>query len=435
MLYVCSILFTPKWVIAEADKLMFKFLWSNKKPYVKRTTIVANINEGGLKMVHFESMVKAIKLNWIKRFDKSKSNYYNLVDCLIGMKVTISNLVKCHIKKKDLEGIQNSFYKQIMMYWSSIYTAQTMTPTEIYNQVIWVNSSVSVDSKPILYKHWWKHGIIYIYHIMNDDGRFKTKKDIELLFDTKVNQMDYNSLISAFPKKWQTIIQENDVSRQIKEDFRLRLDIKSTLIAEIKCADYYKYFLSKIIEAPTAIKKWNETFNMNAETWQTFFTLPYETCVETNLQSFQYKILNRFFPCNYNLSLWFKEVSNVCEYCQTVTDTTVHYFFSCEKVCDFWYSFSRWWKNVHEFRFVLTERDIIFGIQNPNNDLCIDNLNYCILIGKYYIYTVKKCGKVLFLFDFLQYIKNKIEIIYTMHCLQDKLDIFEKKWSTLYNSL
>jgi len=73
--------------------------------------------------------------------------------------------------------------------------------------------------------------------------------------------MDYNSLISAFPKKWLKVIKQNNVSIQTKEELRLRLDIKSILITEIKCSDYYKYFLSKITEPPTAIKKWNETFN------------------------------------------------------------------------------------------------------------------------------------------------------------------------------
>ena len=82
---------------------------------------------------------------------------------------------------------------------------------------------------------------------------------------------------------------------------------------------------------------------------------------------------------------------------------------------------------MYESRFVLTERDTILGIQNPNNDSCIDALNYCILIGKYYIYSVKKSGKEIFLFDFLQYVKNKIEIIYTVYCLPDQLDIFENK--------
>jgi len=41
-------------------------------------------------MVHFESMFKAIKLNWIQNFDKSESNYINQVTFLTVMKVTIS---------------------------------------------------------------------------------------------------------------------------------------------------------------------------------------------------------------------------------------------------------------------------------------------------------------------------------------------------------
>ena len=63
VLYVTSILYTLEWVTAEIDKILFKFLWSDKKPHVKKETIIADIDYGGLKMVHFESMQKAIKLS------------------------------------------------------------------------------------------------------------------------------------------------------------------------------------------------------------------------------------------------------------------------------------------------------------------------------------------------------------------------------------
>ena len=36
VLYVTSILYTPKWATDEIDKILFKFLWSGKKPHVKK---------------------------------------------------------------------------------------------------------------------------------------------------------------------------------------------------------------------------------------------------------------------------------------------------------------------------------------------------------------------------------------------------------------
>ena len=60
LLYVTSIPYTPKWVTAEIDKILFKFLWSDKKTHVMQEIIIADTDYGGLKMIHFESMQKAI---------------------------------------------------------------------------------------------------------------------------------------------------------------------------------------------------------------------------------------------------------------------------------------------------------------------------------------------------------------------------------------
>ena len=51
VLYVTSMLYTPGWATNEIDEILFKFLWSNKKPHVKKETIIADTDCGGLKMI------------------------------------------------------------------------------------------------------------------------------------------------------------------------------------------------------------------------------------------------------------------------------------------------------------------------------------------------------------------------------------------------
>ena len=44
-------------VIEEIDKVMFEFLWNNHKPHVSKEVVINEIEKGGLKRSHFESMV------------------------------------------------------------------------------------------------------------------------------------------------------------------------------------------------------------------------------------------------------------------------------------------------------------------------------------------------------------------------------------------
>ena len=59
-----------------------------------------------------------------------------------------------------------------------------------------------------------------------------------------------------------------------------------------------------------------------------------ECTTETFLQSLQFKIIHRYFPCNYRLHLWNIVEDSKCTYCNIV-DTLNHYFAECQVSRDF----------------------------------------------------------------------------------------------------
>ena len=148
---------------------------------------------------------------------------------------------------------------------------------------------------------------------------------------------------------------------------------------------------------------------LGEDEWGSIFRLPYRICSETDLQAFQYKIINRFFPCNYTLSIWYSDITNICQYCHQQSDTLVYYFVFCTEsvVAMFWKQFGKMWKRIFEFWFPLSELDILFGIQNETCDKIIDTLNYCVLFAKFYIYGTKKSESKVFFFEFVCVLKTK----------------------------
>ena len=79
MLYITSCLYTPAWVIEKVDSIFFSFIWPNKKHHVKKETIIGEISKGGIKMPHFESIVKGVKFSWIKRLIQSERRHEFLI--------------------------------------------------------------------------------------------------------------------------------------------------------------------------------------------------------------------------------------------------------------------------------------------------------------------------------------------------------------------
>ena len=72
--------------------------------------------------------------------------------------------------------------------------------------------------------------------------------------------------------------------------------------------------------------------------WNHIYSIPFVCARETALQSFQYKIINRFLPCKEALKLWKKEETDHCTTCSMV-DTIEHYLYECNVVKHFWQMF------------------------------------------------------------------------------------------------
>ena len=65
-MFTLRLLPTPKDAVRELNQLLFKFLWKG----VNKTTRLPVINEyekGSLKMIDLETMIKSLRLAWLKR--------------------------------------------------------------------------------------------------------------------------------------------------------------------------------------------------------------------------------------------------------------------------------------------------------------------------------------------------------------------------------
>ena len=153
--------------------------------------------------------------------------------------------------------------------------------------------------------------------------------------------------------------------------------------------DFYWHLVNKTYTTPTAIIKWEELYYYINFDWKNIFILPYQTTSETSLQSLQYKIINRYFPCKSFTGIWNEEHNDMCTTCNTTEDLE-HYFFNCKSVETFWSHFVKWWYALTRCNFNLKALDIVLGVMNEFNDTMLKALNYCILFAKGYIVKCKE---------------------------------------------
>ena len=52
----------------DLNKLFFNFIWDGKPEKNKRNTLIADFEDGGLKMIYLQQFNAYLKISWIKRF-------------------------------------------------------------------------------------------------------------------------------------------------------------------------------------------------------------------------------------------------------------------------------------------------------------------------------------------------------------------------------
>ena len=65
LVYISSLLPTPKGIIQELNRLLFNFLWKGTDK-VTRLSAINECDDGGLKMIDLENMIQSLRLAWIK---------------------------------------------------------------------------------------------------------------------------------------------------------------------------------------------------------------------------------------------------------------------------------------------------------------------------------------------------------------------------------
>lgn len=277
--------------------------------------------------------------------------------------------------------------------------------------------------------------------MINNVGEFLTPDEMRKKYGISCNFLQTLQIRQSIPLDWrQKVMSAGRLNpEELNEGLQLDHKPKLTDLTNLTSKQIYWHLISiQKCKTPSSVAKWHDVFhlpidpNINPHMWENIFTLPFKSCDETYLQSFQYKIIHRIIPCNHWLHILKVKENPECDICK-VDDTILHYFIHCRMINNFWTFLSKWW--LRTFKTIVPNDDsfIIFGVEI---NTCSVIFNYVLILAKWYIYRCKSIlMKNVDFFEFLQFLKSKLVLKQLYYMYNDKMNVFDKKWGVLFESL
>ena len=190
----------PAYISEKFNKMIEEYIWNKAKPKIPLEVLQSLPEDGGLGLVDIVRKDMAIKASWVKMVMEDKypeGRVYNyLIPELEG------NIWCCNIAPHDVREmpISNKFWKDVLYAWATYhYTAEK----EQEQQIIWWNSNIRVQNKPIWYAECAKRGLMYVEQLYQEMGK-EWISDEEALAKYALDTMRFNAIKSATPVEYKT---------------------------------------------------------------------------------------------------------------------------------------------------------------------------------------------------------------------------------------
>ena len=431
IIHIASVLFIENTVIKELDKMLFDFLWSGRKHGISKSTIIRSIDMGGLKMICIETMIKAIKIMWLKRLTNDVKAKWKVLSWLlmgINKEMLFSRLDQKFIKVPAIK-----FYVQVLNIWYDFMNIVPESNLDILNENLFYNNLIIVNNKTLgkefhTYKMLGMCKVIDIYN--KAEKRFYSYNEMNVKYNVYIDVLSYNKLIMSIPRSWKSALKVSDNKTLSKLHSIL---YKDKDLFKLYNKDVYNIFISRNSSPVISQEKWIESYPfLEGINWDHLYRLPYVICSTTYIQSLQYKILHRYVNCNANLFKWKIVDSPNCVDCN-IYDSIEHFFYNCPKVAYFWKNVQVWLFNVLETNIKFTVLEVLLGIlqENQYSKIC----NYVILHGKKYIYEAKGKQKEISTIEFIKKVKYSLDTEHHLSITNDTLNNFENIFGEFFHSI
>ena len=276
---------------------------------------------GGVKLVDIVCKQKSLQI--LSIFQSLKDEYLRnrILQCW-GTELN-EKLLCCNISEKDVKLLfsQEILWNQALAAWASVHFTDSIQ-NNYSSQILWLNSHIRINKKPVLWKEWINKGLLYVNQILDEEGKLLPFDVVKNQFNLNQNDwMRYTALTKAVPKDW----------------FGKKENVVSTTLYD-KCVAHKsvaKFVYRKMLEDKSVINKywsyWDDNgVSFDFEDYELAFAKWHDLTKNVKLRDFQYRLLLCKIFTNVDLKKWGLSNSDRCTFCKNAHETLAHLLFTCK---------------------------------------------------------------------------------------------------------
>ena len=201
---------TNQQVLDEINNIFYKFLWDGKGGKIKRSIMISDYENGGLRMLDLNSINKALKLFWVRKYlNENNSGKRKLLFDFQLEDYGGAEFFRGNLDRRDVSkciNVPDPFITEIVKIWTELSFEDTVKSLEHFLSLnLWHNSLVKVGKKTIYYKSWSAKEIQKVRHLMTDESKLLSFSEFKERFDIKTKILIFYGVISSIKELQNTV--------------------------------------------------------------------------------------------------------------------------------------------------------------------------------------------------------------------------------------
>ena len=168
-----------------------------------------NKARGRLRDERLCSIIKALKLNWVKRLCSNSDAPWQYIPKSLLVNVGGPELFKCNydIGHLNLSKCLPAFYQEIITFWQDVMASNPKSKNDVLEQIVWSNKFIKSDKKSMYLQHWCYAGILKINDLFDTQQNCSPSFDsFGNKFNVRCNFLQYFSLVNTIPQSWKKLV-------------------------------------------------------------------------------------------------------------------------------------------------------------------------------------------------------------------------------------